>query len=427
MAGAPKMTRELVRVFWRARIAGATIAGAAAAAGVSESGGRLWIAQSGGMIPDLEQPSGRYLSLTERGQIAVGWMLGMTKAAIARMIGRDRSTVGRELTRNKSAHYPRPAPRPDGLPHKLGPRPGTNRGLDRPQHERLWYQSGNAQYKAEQRARRPKQGKLAANLELHVQVETRLRKRWSPEQISVSLREEFGDRPEMQVSHETIYQALYVQGRGELRQELTRCLRTGRALRKPRAIPGERRGKRNIPPEIMISNRPAEADDRAVPGHWEGDLITGRHNKTAIGTLVERSTRFVMLLHLPDDHSAEAVRDAMLTAIHTLPAQLWRSLTWDQGSEMARHTEITMAAELPIYFCDPHSPWQRGSNENTNGLLRQYFPKGTDLSVHSAEHLAAVATELNERPRKTLDWNTPAHAIAELLSNPPTTGVATTP
>ena len=427
MAGAPKMTRDLVRVFWRARIAGSTIDVAAAAAGVSQSGGRLWITQSGGMIPDLGEPSGRYLSLSERGEIAVGWRLGMTKAAIARMIERDRSTVGRELTRNKTVSWPKVAPRPDGLMHNRGPKPGTIRGRDRPQHERLRYSSGNAQYKAEQRARRPKQGKLAANPELHEQVQTRLLKRWSPEQITVSLASEFAERPEMQVSHETIYQALYVQGRGELRRELTRCLRTGRALRKPRAIPGELRGKRTIAPEIMISNRPAEANDRAVPGHWEGDLITGRHNKTAIGTLVERSTRFVMLLHLPTDHSAEAVRDAMLAAVHTLPAQLWRSLTWDQGSEMARHSEITLAAELPIYFCDPHSPWQRGSNENTNGLLRQYFPKGTDLSVHSPEHLAAVAAELNERPRKTLGWNTPAQAIAELLSNPSTTGVATTP
>lgn len=427
VAGPPKVTRELVRVFWRARIAGATIAGAGAAAGVSEACGLRWIAQSGGMIPDLAEPSGRYLSLAERGQIAVGWQLGMTKADIAAMIGRHPATVGRELDRNRTVRYPRLAPRPDGLPHNLGPKPGTNRGRDRPQHERLRYQSGNAHYKAEQRARRPKQGRLAANPELRGQVQTRLDKRWSPEQITVSLRREFSDRPEMQVSHETIYQSLYVQGRGELRRELTRCLRTGRALRRPRAIPGERRGKRNIPPEIMISERPAEADDRAVPGHWEGDLIIGKDGASAIGTLVERSTRFVLLLHLPADHGAEAVRDAMLATIHTLPTQLWRSLTWDQGSEMARHTEITLAADLPIYFCDPHSPWQRGSNENTNGLLRQYFPKGTDLSRHSAEHLAAVATELNERPRKTLNWNTPAQAMTQLLSTPPTTGVATTP
>jgi IS30 family transposase len=419
VAGAPKVTRDLVRVFWRARIAGASIAAASATVGVSETCGLRWVYKSGGMVPDLSQPSGRYLSITDRAHIAVGWQLGMSKADIARMIGRYPSTVGRELERNQlvAGRYPKVAVRPGAV--RKGPR--------RPRHVALSYRADAAQYKAEQRARRPKQGKLAGNPELHDQVQTRLKKLWSPEQITVSLRAEFPERPEMQVSHETIYQALYVQGRGELRKELTSCLRTGRALRRPRAIPGERRGKRNIPPEIMISQRPAEADDRAIPGHWEGDLIIGKNSGSAIGTLVERSTRFVMLLHLPADHSAEAVRDAMLATVQTLPAQLWRSLTWDQGSEMARHAEITLAADLPIYFCDPHSPWQRGSNENTNGLLRQYFPKGTDLSRHTAEHLAAVAAELNERPRKTLGWTTPAQAMSQLLSNPQTTGVATTP
>ncbi|MDT7656513.1 MAG: hypothetical protein QOF38_1228 [Pseudonocardiales bacterium] len=231
------------------------------------------------------------------------------------------------------------------------------------------------------------------------------------------------------MSHETIYQALYVQGRGELRRELTRCLRTGRALRKPRRIPGELRGKRSIPDTIMISARPAEANDRAIPGHWEGDLIIGKDGRSAIGTLVERTTRYLLLLHLPTDHSAEAVREAMLAAIRTLPQHLWRSLTWDQGSEMARHAEITLATGLDIYFCDPHSPWQRGSNENTNGLLRaNYFPKATNLATHTPEHLAAVAAELNGRPRETLNWQTPAEALHQLLSNPTkTNGVATTP
>jgi IS30 family transposase len=287
-----------------------------------------------------------------------------------------------------------------------------------------------AQSKAEERARRPKPHlrKLAANPELRAQVQLWLTQRWSPEQIAASLRADYPDRPEMQVSHETIYRALYVQGRGELRRELARCLRTGRALRKPRRVPGERRGKRSIPEVLNIANRPAEADDRAVPGHWEGDLITGRANKTSIGTLVERTTRFALLLHLPGDHSAEAVRDAMLAAIPTLPEQLRRSLTWDQGVEMARHAEITIATGMEIYFCDPHSPWQRGSNENTNGLLRQYFPKGTDLSVHDAQHLAAVAAELNARPRKTLGWKSPAQTLNELLSQPQQPGgVATTP
>jgi IS30 family transposase len=286
-----------------------------------------------------------------------------------------------------------------------------------------------AQSKAEDRARRVKPGRLASNPELRGQVQTRLAARLSPEQIAATLRADFPDRPEMWVSHETIYQALYVQGRGELRRELTRCLRTGRALRKPRRIPGELRGKRSIPDTIMISARPAEANDRAIPGHWEGDLIIGKDGRSAIGTLVERTTRYLLLLHLPTDHSAETVREAMLAAIRTLPQHLWRSLTWDQGSEMARHAEITLATGLDIYFCDPHSPWQRGSNENTNGLLRaNYFPKATNLATHTPEHLAAVAAELNGRPRETLNWQTPAEALHQLLSNPTkTNGVATTP
>ena len=232
----------------------------------------------------------------------------------------------------------------------------------------------------------------------------------------------------MRVSHEAIYQSLYVQGRGALRRELTACLRTGRALRVPRAR--TRRGKSFVTDQVLISERPAEADDRAVPGHWEGDLILGL-GSSAIGTLVERSTRFTMLLHLPPmpghdgprvkngpaltGHGAEAVRDAIAEAVTTLPEQLRRSLTWDQGAEMASHTQLRIQTGLPVYFCDPHSPWQRATNENTNGLLRQYFPKGTDLARHSAEDLAAVAATLNSRPRKTLDWRTPAEALDEHL------------
>ena len=365
------------------------------------------------MIPDLTQPSGRYLSLQEREEIAILWEKGESQAEIARRIGRHRSTICRELKRNRTVRY-------SGRASTLnGPVPGA-RGPARPaRRKRVQYRASVAQWKAEQRARRPKPQlrKLATRPQLHAEVAARLQQRWSPEQIAATLRQDYPERPEMWVSHETIYQALYLQGRGELRRELTRCLRTGRALRRPRRVPGERRGKRCIPDELKIANRPAEVADRAVPGHWEGDLILGADNQSAIGTLVERTTRFVLLLHLPGDHSAESVRDAMLAVIPTLPAHLRRSLTWDQGAEMARHADITLAADLDIYFCDPHSPWQRGSNENTNGLLRQYFPKGSNLSTHSAEHLAAVAAELNGRPRKTLGWETPAQALNKLLAH----------
>jgi transposase, IS30 family len=411
MAGPPRLARERVRSFWRARIAGASIAAAAAAVGVSETSGARWVTESGGMIPNLAEPSGRYLSLQEREEIAILWEQGESQAEIARRIGRHRSTICRELKRNRTVRYSGRASSLDG-PAKPGvkTRPGRRK--------RVQYRASIAQWKAEQRARRPKPQlrKLATHPQLRAEVAARLTRNWSPEQIAATLRQDFPERPEMWVSHETIYQALYVQGRGELRRELTQCLRTGRALRKPHRVPGERRGKRCIPEELKIANRPAEVGDREVPGHWEGDLILGEDNRSAIGTLVERTTRFVLLLHLPSDHSAESVRDAMLAVIPTLPAQLRRSLTWDQGSEMARHADITLATDLDIYFCDPHSPWQRGSNENTNGLLRQYFPKGTDLSVHSAERLVAVAAELNGRPRKTLGWRTPARAINELLS-----------
>ena len=263
---------------------------------------------------------------------------------------------------------------------------------------------------------------------------------WSPQQIAERLRFDHPDDESMRISHEAIYQALYVQGRGALKRELTACLRTGRALRVPRAR-SRGRGKSFIPPEILISERPAEAKDRAVPGHWEGDLILGLQS-SAIGTLVERTTRFTMLPHLPPmeghgaaprekngpalaGHGAEAVRDAITRTITSLPEQLRRSLTWDQGAEMAEHARLRIDAGLQVYFCDPHSPWQRGTNENTNGLLRQYFPKGTDLSAHGAEDLAAVAAALNSRPRKTLGWRTPAEALDAMLQSVQG-GVATT-
>ena len=219
----------------------------------------------------------------------------------------------------------------------------------------------------------------------------------------------------MNVSHETIYQALYLQGRGELRRELTRCLRTGRAVRKPRRRPDQRQS-RFIDPMLMISERPAEVADRAVPGHWEGDLIVGPGHLSAIGTLVERTTRFVLLVHLPVDHTAERMRDGLVATMATLPQQLRRSLTWDQGCEMSRHRDFTVATDMPVYFCDPASPWQRGSNENTNGLLRQFFPKGKDLRQFTAQDLLEVAHLMNTRPRKTLGWETPAQRLAELLT-----------
>lgn len=256
-------------------------------------------------------------------------------------------------------------------------------------------------------------------------MQTRLNQQHSPEQIAVRLGLDFPNDPEMWVSHETIYQSIYVQGRGQLRRELHRCLRTGRAVRRPQRRVAQRRGR--IRDMVNISERPPEVADRAVPGHWEGDLIVGAESKSAIGTLVERTTRFVMLLHLPDDHGALAVQNAVVDKMTQLPEHLRRSLTWDQGKEMSNHLAIAQAAALDIYFCDPHSPWQRGSNENTNGLLRQYFAKGTDLSVFPADYLDFVATKLNTRPRKTLAWKTPAEALDALLSQPfKPPGVATT-
>ena len=242
-----------------------------------------------------------------------------------------------------------------------------------------------------------------------------LERKYSPQQIAQRLRIEYPNDPEMWVSHETIYQSLFVQGRGTVRKELHRCLRSGRAVRRPQGR-GRVQGRGRIPNMVMISARPAEIEDRAVPGHWEGDLLIGKQNRSAIGTLVERSTRYVLLCRLPNGYSAEAVRDAITKRIKTLPTQLHQSLTWDQGTEMADHVRFTINTGIQVYFCDPHSPWQRGSNENTNGLLRQYFPKGTDLSIHSQARLNSVARELNGRPRQTLNWMTPSEKLAELIA-----------
>jgi IS30 family transposase len=409
------MLRRVENQIWQALYEGASWQEAAAGAGVSGTTVWLTMRATGGVRPRLVLAVGfdparrpRQLTEVEREHIALRLAGRAGVRAIARELGRSPSTISREIARNG---YTRHGYLPDGRP----------RGA--------WlYRGLLAQAHAENRRRRPKPRRLARCPRLAEHVQTRLEQRWSPRQIARRLPVEFPDDAEMRVSHETIYQSLYVQGRGGLRRELTKALRTGRALRRPRATTRRRNAERTtIPDLVSISERPAEVADRAVPGHWEGDLIMGKANATAIGTLVERATRYCLLLHLPDGHTAEQVRDAMITTIATLPAHLWRSLTWDRGLEMRKHHDITVATGLPIYFCDPASPWQRGSNENTNGLLRQYFPKGSDLSVHTAEHLAAVAVELNGRPRETLNWQTPAEALNQLLSQPfNTDGVAST-
>ena len=428
----PGWRREHRVRFWEAIARGATSEAAGVEAGVSPAVGVRWFREGGGMPSVTQAPlSGRYLSFAEREEIALLRARGCGVRDIGRLVGRSASTISRELRRNAA----------------------TRSG-------RLEYRATTAQWHADRRATRPKPAKLAVNARLQEYVQERLSgaierpdgsrvagpdvrwigrrhgrrkdrrwaRSWSPEQISARLRVEFPDDESMRISHEAIYQALYVQGRGALRRELTACLRTGRALRVPRART-RGRGKQFVTDEVLISERPAEAEDRAVPGHWEGDLILGL-GSSAIGTLVERTTRFTMLLHLPPmaaqgprvkngpalaGHGAEAVRDAIAAGITTLPEQLRRSLTWDQGTEMAQHAQLRIQTGLPVYFCDPHSPWQRGTNENTNGLLRQYFPKGTDLARHSPEDLAAVAAALNSRPRKTLGWRTPAEALDEQL------------
>ena len=429
-------------VFWRWIATGLSIEAAALKAGVSEAIGSKLFRKAGGMPPAMfktsAQPlSGRYLSLAEREEIALLVVQGHSLREIGRRLGRAASTISRELNRNAATHAGKMA-----------------------------YRATAAQWHADRSARRPKLTKLARNGALHTYVEDRLSgavaapncararrpdlrkdrrwaKAWSPEQIARRLRIDFPDDETMRISPEAIYQTLFIQGRGALRRELAAYLRTGRALRVPRARAGKR-SKCFVSPEIMISERPAEVADRAVPGHWEGDLIVGSGN-SAIGTLVERTTRFTMLLHLPrlpghgkspgdnngpslSGRGAEAVRDAITRTILTLPEELRRSLTWDQGPELAQHSRLKVDTGIQVYFCDPRSPWQRGTNENTNGLLRQYFPKSTDLSVYDADEISAVAAALNGRPRKTLGWKTPAEALDELLSSvgAKTIGVATT-
>jgi len=431
--GHPSHRREVELWFWRQIAKGLSSEDAAEAVGVSPAVGSRWFRERGGMAMLLRDPATcRYLCFAEREEIALLRAEGKGVRAIAREIGRSPSTISRELRRNAA----------------------TRGG-------KLEYRASVAQWKAELVASRPKTAKLAANPVLREYVQERLAgqvrrpdgtavagpavkawkgrgkphradrrwaRAWSPQQISARLRVDFPDDPSMRISHEAIYQSLFVQGRGALARELTACLRTGRALRVPRARVGQRRS--HVTGEVMISQRPAEADDRAVPGHWEGDLIIGT-GRSAIGTLVERSSRFTMLLLLPAPEcagprlkhgpavtgaGAEQVRNAIAAQLGGLPEHLRRSLTWDQGKELAQHARLKIDLGLQVYFCDPQSPWQRGTNENTNGLLRQYFPRGTDLARHSPEDLAAVADALNSRPRKTLGWRTPAEVLDEFLT-----------
>lgn len=431
--------------FWAAIARGLKTEDAASAAGVSSPVAFRWFRHAGGVNPCLSsEVSGRYLSFVEREDIAILRARGLGVREIARRLNRSPSTISRELRRNASTRT-----------------------------WRLEYKASIAQWHAERRARRPKVAKLVANERLCEYVQDRLSgvvrgsggrtagprgpkwngknkphhgdrgwvQGWSPEQIASRLRVEFPDDESMRISHEAIYQALYVQGRGALKRELVACLRTGRALRVPRARVRQKAWA-HVTPEVMISERPAEADDRAVPGHWEGDLLIGLE-RSAIGTLVERSTRFTMLIHLPREdgygtiprtkngpalagYGAVTMRNALASTMTTLPEQLRRSLTWDRGKELSQHAAFKIETGIPVYFADPQSPWQRGTNENTNGLLRQYFPKGTDLSRWTADEIEAVAIALNSRPRKTLGWKTPAEVLNEHLQSLLQAGVATT-
>lgn len=388
--GKPRTPLEVHGRFWQGIREGLTPGESAAAVGVSESKARVWFRDRGGVMPEIgAHLRTRHLSLAERERIEELQDAGWSQVEIARDLGRAASTISREVRR--VSHH-----------------------LKQPDKRQLKYRARPAQADADRQARRPKPAKLATDLVLRREVQDRLKQNHSPEQIARRLRVDFPDDPAMRVSHETIYQALYVQSRGALKRELTRHLRTGRAIRKPHRKATERRGR--IPDMVNISQRPAEVADRAVPGHWEGDLIMGSvASNSAVGTLVERTSRFTILLHLPQGHLTEQVAEAMAQAMAELPEHLRRSLTWDQGSEMTRHPLVAAATGMDIYFCDPRSPWQRGSNENTNGLLRQYLPKGSDLSFHGKGMLDQIAAELNSRPRKTLDWATPAEVLTKII------------
>lgn len=386
--GRSRISRQVEDRFWERWCSGLRLGEAARAAGVSENTARAWVRQRGGVKP-RKSTAGGHLTLEDRIAIQAGIQAGMSNAGIAASIGRPRCTIGREIDRH------------------------SVRSAVGPANRRRSYRALKAQERAEQDAQRPKPRKLDVNPVLHAEVQNKLKKDWSPEQISNWLRRIHGEDPEMTISHEAIYQCIYVNSAGGLRRELKATLRTGRRLRNPRRRPTERRGR--IKDMVGIVDRPQEALGRAIPGHWEGDLIMGEANKTAVGTLVDRCSRTVKLLHLPAGHSPAQVRDAMIEAIGGLPDALKMTITWDQGFEMHKHTQITAATGVQIYFCDPHSPWQRPSNENTNGLLRQYLPKGTNLSIHTRDDLDRIEQLLNERPRKTLNWLSPDEYLKQVL------------
>ena len=438
--------RRVEREFWRRIGQGLRTVEAAEIVGVSEVIGGRWFREGGGMPPmTLAEPSGRYLSFVEREEIAILRAQDHGPREIGRRIGRDASTISRELRRNAATR-------------------ATNPG----------YRATTAQWKAEIAAKRPKEAKLVTNPRLREYVQDRLAGNvrrpdgtivagpktppwkglnkphrqdrrwstaWSPEQIAHRLKVEFPDDESMRISHEAIYQSLFIQGRGALKRELVTCLRTGRALREPRAR-SRNKPQGHVTADVVLSERPAEAEDRAVPGHWEGDLIIGT-GRSAIGTLVERSSRSTLLVHLPrlegwgekpyvkngpslGGYGAVAMNAALTASMTTLPEQLRKTLTWDRGKELSGHAQFALETGTRVFFADPHSPWQRPTNENTNGLLRQYFPKGTDLSRWSVEDLEAIAHTLNNRPRKTLDWKTPAEVFEEQLRSIQRTGVAST-
>jgi IS30 family transposase len=369
---------EIERLIW----GGSTFEAAAAAVGCSTKSIQRFMALTGGLKRRIKERSALRLSLAEREELSRSLVAGDSLRTIATRLGRAPSTISREVVRTGRKGY------------------------------RAW----QADKAAIERGRRPKPAKLALNARLCRAVERGLVDKWSPQQISARLLYEYPDDPEMRVSHETIYKTLFIQARGALRKELASCLRTGRAQRRPH-MRTEQSGAGRLRNPILISERPPEVEDRAVPGHWEGDLIIGKGARSAIGTLVERTSRYVMLLHLPHGRTAEDVRAALTKQVSKLPAELRRTLTWDQGKEMAEHVRFTTDTNMQVFFCDPHSPWQRGSGENTNGLLRQYFPRNTDLSVHSAAHLNAVARQLNNRPRQTLNWMKPCEVFGRTVAS----------